>query len=385
MVQGVAPKFSKNRVNKAGDSIRSGDFTADDIAVIDNWRAAHNKILNDWQSILRKRCRGKDIVFAQRLKRRVTIFDKLSRKEKMNLARMHDIAGCRLIFENLSDLNEYRKKLHSSTWIRHQRRKADKTPYKYDYIDFPHPDNSGYRGIHDIYEYASRTGRPNEWNGLLVEIQYRTKAQHAWATANEIAGSMTGGHSKFGRGSKEQKDFFRLASEIIARTEEGKKSCYSNLTNLELYKAFNKVEKDIRLLKGLKNLKIVSEHGFHGYDILKNNIILIYKENESENTISFYSNESFDEAKEKYFELEKKYSEKYGEKADVVFVRAPTEESLRQAYKNYFSDAKDFVQLVKSGLEKLKSPSFHYGFFVEGKKLSFFERLLHRLIVLLLR
>ena len=157
------PEYSKERVNRAGNAVRAGIETAEDILVIENWRAAHNKILNDWQASLRGRCQGKEIVFAQRLKRRATIFDKLKRQPDMHLSRMHDIAGCRLIFGNLEQLNEYREALHKS-WMKHVRRKANSVPYPYDYIANPHPDESGYRGIHDIYQYSARPGRDSAWN-----------------------------------------------------------------------------------------------------------------------------------------------------------------------------------------------------------------------------
>lgn len=336
--------YSKTRVNKAGDNVRSGDANEEDFLVIENWRAAHNKILNDWQSNLRGRSKGKDIFFAQRLKRRATIFDKLSREPGMQLARMHDIAGCRLIFNDLVQMNEFRDKLHGSPWIKHILRKAGEVPYPYDYIEHSHPDNSGYRGIHDIYRYKARSGRSNAWDDLQVEIQYRTKVQNSWATANEIAGSLTGSRSKFGQGDERQKEFFRLASEIIARSAEQRKSCYPNLTNRELYDQFLLIDDEIKLLRRLKNLQIASVH----YDYRKQNIILVYNENKRELTINAYK--SLPEAQKQYFILENEKKE-YN---DIVLVRAPTEEGLKQAYKNYFSDTEDFTRLIRSGLAKMK-------------------------------
>jgi putative GTP pyrophosphokinase len=321
------------------------NFASDeDVTVIENWRAAHNKVLNDWQSSLRGRCKGKNIVFAQRLKRRSTIFDKLTRQDDMQLSRMHDIAGCRLIFENLNQLQEYRTNLHQS-WMKHIRRKAEESPYPYDYITSPHPDQSGYRGIHDIYQYCARSGRDSAWNNLQVEIQFRTLAQHAWATANEIAGSITGNHSKFGKGDETQKEFFRLASEIIARNEEQLSSCYADMSNSDLVNAFDKNEQSLGLLTRLKNLRIAAEKT----DIIKQNVILV--NNEKLQELSIYSYESLPLAQIRYFQLEKEL----GDTFDIVLVRAPSQESLRQAYKNYFSDTKDFTRLVEAGLENLKN------------------------------
>ena len=92
------PGGSKSRVNRAGDSARNSSASLDDLSVIDEWRSAHRPVLNTFQAILRNRTRGKDITVAQRHKRKRTIFDKLLRLPRMELSRMDDVAGCRLIF-----------------------------------------------------------------------------------------------------------------------------------------------------------------------------------------------------------------------------------------------------------------------------------------------
>lgn len=130
MSRDTYPEYTKKRVNKAGDNVRSKAATNEDLLVIENWRASHNHILNSWQSILRARCKNlPNVVFAQRLKRRNTIFDKLSRENGMALSRMHDIAGCRLIFKDIKELELFRKNLHQSKSLRHVRRKKEVNPY----------------------------------------------------------------------------------------------------------------------------------------------------------------------------------------------------------------------------------------------------------------
>jgi ppGpp synthetase/RelA/SpoT-type nucleotidyltranferase len=350
MARNIKPIFSKTRVNRAGENIRDEKITSEDLYVIENWRAAHNKILNDWQATIRHRCKGKEIIFAQRLKRKSTIFNKLLREPNMVLSRMHDIAGCRLIFNKIDEIYKFRENLHASSKknMKHILRKADVDPYPYDYLLNPHPDNSGYRGIHDVFQYIARPGRSMEWNNLLVEIQYRTKAQHAWATANEIAGSLTGNYSKFDQGDESQKEFFRLTSEIISRAHENMKSCYSHLADTDLIYKYEAIERTTNLLRKLQTIKVVSKK----IDFTKKNTILIYDEKESLLTADSF--DSLVEAQNKYFELEKKLdSSRY----DIVLVRAPSEDSLRQAYRNYFADARDFTSLVTIGVRSLKLKS----------------------------
>ena len=109
----IYPTASKKKVSRAAEKIRNSltngsPIPLDEEQIVENWRASHVHILNSWQATLRNRIGGKDIVFAQRLKRRNTIYDKLKRQPKMVFTRMHDIAGCRLIFKNEEDLHSYR-------------------------------------------------------------------------------------------------------------------------------------------------------------------------------------------------------------------------------------------------------------------------------------
>lgn len=342
MSRDIKPRYSKREVARAGEQVRDGVGDARDIAIIENWRASHNHVLNSWQATLRNRCKGKDIVFAQRLKRRSTIFDKLLRQPTMRLSRMQDIAGCRLIFRSIEELHEYRRGIHTAR-MKHIRKKADIDPYPYDYISSPA--DSGYRGIHDVYEYVARKGRSNEWDGHLVEVQYRTIYQHAWATAVEVAGSLTGNHSKFDRGDESHKEFFRLASEVISRTTENMSSCFPEISNAELVDRFDSLEEEIHLLRTLEGIRIAREmDSFHG-----NNNILVFFEEDGVPTIDVYSYDGLPQATKRYFELEKKYAT-----YDVVLVRSDSEHSIRSAFRNYFSDAKDFVRLMRSGLRDLR-------------------------------
>lgn len=326
--------------------MRNGNHTEEDLEIIENWRASHNHTLNSWQATLRSRIKGKNIVFAQRLKRRNTVFDKLERQEGMKLSRMHDIAGCRLIFKNIKDLHEYRASLHTAR-MKHERHKKDSEPYPYDYIIAPK--QTGYRGIHDIYKYKARRNRPAEWNGLQVEIQYRTTNQHAWATAVEVSGLITGNHAKFERGEEANKEFFRLSSEIIARAWEGCNSCCPELSDAELVERFELLEDNIRLLRRLTGVQVIArDHGLLANLGRRNNLILSMGESDGDLEIVVRRYQSFPLASMKYFEFEERYPEN-----DIVLVRSDSLDQVKKAFQNYFGDTKDFVRLITQGIEKL--------------------------------
>jgi len=59
VTEAIFPDGSKSRVTRAGERIRQGAATADDLFVIEERRAAHRGVLNTFQAILRNRTRRK--------------------------------------------------------------------------------------------------------------------------------------------------------------------------------------------------------------------------------------------------------------------------------------------------------------------------------------
>ncbi len=321
------PGGSKKRVTKAGDNIRKNKATSDDLDVIEMWRAAHRNVLNTFQAILRNRTRGKKILVAQRHKRRNTIFDKMQRLPKMELARMDDIAGCRLIFKDIKQLYSFRQNFHKANF-KHKRKNDEN---KYDYIK--RPKVTGYRGVHDVYSYDvnSEVGRPLK--GLMVEIQYRTQVQHAWATAIEVVGFVTKSQPKFQQGDKRYEECMSYASELLSRYHEEKKGPHPELSNAETIKRFEDLDQELHLIKTLAGLNTARNKSTSG-----KNMILIFK---SGGELDIHSYKDATEAVNALFDFEKKNPE-----LDVVLVKADTREEIRTAFQNYFSDAKDFVRLL---------------------------------------
>jgi ppGpp synthetase/RelA/SpoT-type nucleotidyltranferase len=337
--EATASKFpggSKTRVNRAGDRVRTGVASAEDLEVIEEWRAAHRAVLNTFQAILRIRAKGAGVKVAQRHKRKRTIFDKLERLPSMSLSRMDDVAGCRLIFKRPKDLYAFRDKFHRARF-NHKRRNAD-DPNKYDYIK--NPKETGYRGVHDVYEYDVNSNVGKVLTGLYIEVQYRTLVQHAWATAVEVIGFITESQPKFQKGDKRFEHAMALASEILARAHEDGRGPFPDIPDHELVDAFLASENDIALLETLRSLnaadKTVSA---------KRNAILIFSEGRP---LEVKSYRDATEALRNLFLLEKEMPDQ-----DIVLVRADTSDEIRLAFKNYFSDARDFIQLIEDGCTKL--------------------------------
>lgn len=102
----------------------------------------------------------------QRLKRHDRIVEKLVRLPSLRLSQMEDVAGCRVVLDDIAQLRRLEEHLVAS-W---SMRRTD------DYVAKPKP--SGYRAVHVVVE---RDGRQ-------VEVQLRIRAHHAWAQlVDEIA------------------------------------------------------------------------------------------------------------------------------------------------------------------------------------------------------
>ncbi|MBM4207431.1 MAG: hypothetical protein FJ190_05235 [Gammaproteobacteria bacterium] len=124
-----------------------------------------------------------------------------------------------------------------------------------------------------------------------------------------------------------------LASEILARTYENVNGPYPDKTNSDLINEFQQLDRELHLVETLTGLNIVETES------TKNkNSILIFRENGELEIRSF--REATDALKE-LLEIEKE-----NPNLDVVLVKADTNEEIRMAFRNYFSDAQDFIRLL---------------------------------------
>ncbi len=248
---------------------------------------------------------------------------------------MDDVAGCRLIFRSIEELYEFRESFHKARFNHKRKNESD----KYDYIK--RPKQTGYRGIHDVYSYDVRSKNGDQYRGLLLEIQYRTLVQHAWATAVEVIGFITESQPKFQQGDKRYENCMALASEILSRAHENRTGPFPDYNNRELLQKFEDVDKEIHIIRTLTGLNS-SETVYTD----SRNSILIFKDDGSLEVKSF---KEAPDALRELFRLERDFPT-----LDVVLVKADTNEEIRMAFKNYFSDAKDFIKLLTEGQQILE-------------------------------
>ncbi|WP_082143552.1 RelA/SpoT domain-containing protein [Xanthomonas sp. NCPPB 1128] len=328
---------SKSQVRKAGkriaDAANEDSIDENDIDIVDEWRKAHLKPLTSIAMWLRKpSIDSTGLAPAQRLKRRGTVLDKLIHGRAVDASTMHDLGGCRLIFPDLQSLQDFREFLETKTKAGH---KLLHDRSKYDYI--ASPKETGYRGVHYVYSYEPTSVNNAELKGLKIEIQLRTDVQHAWATSVEIADLVLGARTKFEDGSGQYGEFFRVASELLARRHEGMTGCMPELTDAELNALFHREEDKHNLLDRLDRLR---EQG--DLSKIKEHTVLAFQ---TDGTLDIFGYTKATRAVEKEKDLLDN-----PDCAHVVYVRASTPSAIKNSYRNYLTNPADFVKLMREAL-----------------------------------
>ena len=334
-------EYSRSQIIRAGKTIKKNDISKqekeDAIKVIDNWRAAHAFPLQVIYIHLRNMAKHHDdIVVAERLKRLDSILNKLKREPTMSLWTMQDLGGCRFIVSNVEDVYKYADKYEHS-------RKRHVLKNEYDYIKNPKP--SGYRSLHRVYEYHS--DKKDTYNkNMLIEIQFRTHLQHVWATAVETMGIFTNEAIKAGQGSEDVNRFFALTSSLFA-IREGQPIVPGTIDDIdELVHEIESIDARNNYLEFLQGINIAVEAQKRN-QFRKDTayFILVLDYDKHRLIISPFMASEFEKANEKYNSIEASREEA---KIDAVLVRVSSFDALKRAYPNYFSDIKEFVDIVKS-------------------------------------
>lgn len=335
------PKYSKSEINKAGKTIADKNSSKkerqDALKVLNNWRSSHAYPLQVIASNLRSK--NPDSIVVQRLKRLDSITGKIERFPKMDLYRMQDLGGCRVIVDSIDEvysaMNQYK-----SSRIRHILKR------EYDYIQ--NPKESGYRSYHMVYQFHS--DRKETYNkNMLIEIQFRTKIQHTWATAVEMMGIYTKSNLKSSQGNEDILRFFTLVSSILA-LKEGTPVCPNTSESAdELIKEIKSLDSKHNIVSTLSGLNVAIDFDEKNENKKNNYYILILDYTRKRMRIKSFETKNIEVATEVYNQLEGKLeSDK-----NIVLVSASSFDSLRAAYPNYFTDIQEFVDMMRSLYDNL--------------------------------
>lgn len=333
----AAPAFSRGEVNRAGGLLAQNGVVDDVLAVghaldvLNNWRSSHSFPLNTLQMALRQRSASicEAPIVAQRLKRVPAIIRKLRRFPKMNLSRMQDVGGARAVLPTMADVDRLRD-------VYRRRRTRHRLAGEKDYAR--RPKESGYRSVHLVYRYHS--DRHDRYNGLQIELQLRTRLQHAWATAVETVGTFLGQSLKSSQGREDWLRFFRLIGSGFALVEGGPATgapSDSGALVADVREAAGRLRVKETLEAFGYALKVVGLGEWHGYRYF----LLVLQPEEDSLRISAYRDGELAKATEAYLTQEKSLANTAG---DAVLVAADSLDSLRRAFPNYFLDTRTFVE-----------------------------------------
>ena len=308
------------------------DIWSQSARMINLWRASHAGPLNTFRMNLRPRVHGRGFI-AQRLKRLTSIISKLERLPRIRLSRMQDIGGCRAVVRTADDAYNLASDFVASR-IRHELVRHK------NFIEYPK--QSGYRGIHLVYDYNS--DRSTKWQGLKTEIQIRSRLQHQWATAVETVGTFTRDDLKSNLGNAIWLRFFALMSTVIAKREGT--PCIPNTptSRKKLVTEIKECDQELGISERLAAFQSLTLHlqGFIrrdqwiGLELDLANLKVTgvtFKPRDLESATTWY--------------VEREVDSRDDSQVEVVLVSAASLSALRRAYPNYLADLDGFRSLVQ--------------------------------------
>ena len=353
MATQVEPKFSRKEVTKAGAMLcKNSGASYEELEwaseVLTNWRAAHNYPINTFQATLRKKLdalqasRNMQPLVAQRLKRTPSIIAKLERFEGMQLARMQDIGGLRAILPTLA----LTRRLHDSYTDNKSRFTHDFVNCK-DYISEPKPD--GYRSIHQIFKY--RNPKAPAYDGLLLELQIRSRMQHSWGTAVETVGAYLNQPLKAGGGHQDYRHFFATCSAAIANREKtAPVPGFEGWTESDIWVHLWEQEKQLKVIPKLQAFAVATSN-IHTPSRASAAFHLIMLDIERRRVrITPFAHTDLERAVTLYEQMERQHLD--DPSTEVVLVTAGPIKMLRKAYPNYFLDTTVFVKYIEPMIVK---------------------------------
>ncbi|HRF07192.1 MAG TPA: RelA/SpoT domain-containing protein [Xanthobacteraceae bacterium] len=333
------PSSSANQIDKAGKRFFNTGLTIDEraeaINAIWSWRTAHSYPLNALHMTLRNRALKVERtgLTAQRLKRLPSILRKLGRQTTMQMSQMQDIGGCRAVVSTMPRLEALRFVYRSSP-LRH-----DLTRVR-DYIAEPKDD--GYRSVHYMYRFSGKaTSLP--WDKLRIEVQMRTKLQHAWATCVETVDAFTSEDLKFGKGTSKWRRFFRLVGSVHAGLERTAIVPGAPANPATLWREVRELENELQVIRRLRSYAQLTSHITGQRGALKEWFLIQMLPAEGRVLVRGFERQHVKQAQQLFAESEKQFQ---GTKNQAVLVAASSVNELKKAYPNYFADTDHFTSVL---------------------------------------
>jgi hypothetical protein len=196
-----------------------------------------------------------------------------------------------------------------------------------------------------IYSYYS--DRKPTYDGLKIEVQLRTRLQHAWATAVETIDAFTDQALKGGKGEQQWQRFFAVMGTYIANKEKcsivpGTPATPSGLKGQIMYLA-RTLDVDAHLQAYRATLQRLEQ------DVEGARYFLLELDSKAwtANIIGF---KTVQEGLDRYADAEKKNINEPSR--DAVLVSADNLEELKRVFPNYLADTHVFLGTLREALSK---------------------------------
>jgi hypothetical protein len=250
---------------------------------------------------------------------------------------MQDIAGCRAVVKSIDDVGPFVEAC-KQMWSEHTPREPK------NYIEKPN-EKTGYRGVHLVYKYQS----DNELlNNRLIEIQIRTREQHAWATAVETFDLIERQSLKSGHGDPQWQRFFCLMSSAIARRESSPIVRGTLIDRRELEDELRHYATALQVKRRLMTYGTIAKSliphyegmgGYSGYSGEFGFFVIDLDVNSETVVIRGYKEDDARKAYEDVIDAER------GGR-NVVLAAARDFDQLKEAYPNWFIDTHNFLMVL---------------------------------------
>jgi putative GTP pyrophosphokinase len=216
--------MTKTQIDLLGDRLKKGPVIDADLRLLDQYRRSFSNAYETVVDGIRKQL-GLNPT-GRPAKSTTSIIEKLNR-ESIRLTQIQDIAGCRLVVQNIFAQDKITNKI--STHFNNVKivDRRDKPSY-------------GYRAVHLIVKHCDK----------VIEIQIRTQWQHLWAELSEKFSDVVDPMIKYGGGDENIRNGIMQISQSMEDFESAEKNLGENYDcSDQLSEEVNKAVLDLADLK----------------------------------------------------------------------------------------------------------------------------------------
>jgi putative GTP pyrophosphokinase len=206
-VQGMP--ISKTQIDRLGERLKAGHHTESDLRLLDEYRRSFGEA---YEFVVRAIQQLGESPTGRTAKATHSIVEKL-RRESIRLSQMQDIAGCRVVVQDMMEQDRTVEALCTAF------------PGA-SVVDRRANPSHGYRAVHII---VTVFGKP-------VEIQVRSTLQHLWAALSEKASDVLDPTIKYGGGPAEWQEILARSSQFVAAYENAEEEFSQAVGDQEKFK-----------------------------------------------------------------------------------------------------------------------------------------------------